>query len=212
MQANAIAYEAVQISAPTSREFGEFYAIYEEALPKAERKSRTEIEKLVTRRDYRLLALLAAGRVCAFAIVFVSTSAPVALLEYMATEKGQRNQGLGGKLFAQALAVAATRVLLVEVDAEREQAADTALRARRKQFYLRHGCIQIPKLDYRMPTLADQRPPMMDLLVHPNGQTLSLDPATLRTWLEVLYVEVYGRPKSDPAITRMLAALQDMSE
>jgi hypothetical protein len=92
----------------------------------------------------------------------------------------------------------------VEVDSEREQAKDLAIRIRRKNFYLRLGCIQIEGLDYLMPAVSEERPPVMDLLYHAGGRAHIVTGAQLRVWLTTLYVEVYGRSADDSDIALML--------
>jgi GNAT superfamily N-acetyltransferase len=188
----------------TSPEFDEFFAIYEEALPAAERKSRDAIAQILERNDYKIYVVQSQSHVVAFSIVFMSNTSPVALLEYMATKKGMRNAGLGARLFEHAVEAKGERTLLVEVDSEREQAKDNDLRVRRKNFYLRLGCKQIQGLDYLMPQVSDARPPVMDLLYYSSGEELTIDQSTLRSWLGAIYSEVYGRSRDDENINNMI--------
>jgi GNAT superfamily N-acetyltransferase len=197
-------FKPIVITSAHGREFEEFYAIYKEALPSSERKSRADVEKIPGRADYRLIGIEEDSAIIAFAILFLSTKRPLALLEYMATAQGHRNKGLGAHLFKLALEAAAQRVVLIEADSEREHSADNGIRIRRKEFYFRQGCAQIDGLDYRMPMVGSGSPPVMDLLLHPNGQHVELDVTTVRTWLETIYTEVYARPKNDVAIRQMI--------
>ncbi len=205
--AGSAAYEEIEIVSAQSPAFDAFYAIYEEALPAGERKSRGALAALVARRDYSVLALVAEGTVRAFAIVFLSATADVGLLEYMATEKGWRNARLGERLFHAARARMGDRVMLVEVDSEREDAKDRDIRVRRKDFYLRLGCKQIAGVDYVMPMVSSERPPVMDLLYHDGGRGVSVTKDLLRTWLTTIYIEVYDRSGDDPAIEAMVSGL-----
>ena len=205
-------FDTIYLDTPLSREFTDFYAIYEEALPAGERKSRTVLESLVGSPHYRFIGLSDRARLVAFAMVFISDTARVALLEYMATDKAYRNKGLGARLFTLALQAAGARVLLVEADSEREHCDDQTLRARRKNFYLKQGCVPVTGLDYKMPQISSERPPLMDLLVHPNGLVIDFDAASIRQWLEIIYVEVYGRRPGDSAIAQMVAAYTDAAE
>jgi GNAT superfamily N-acetyltransferase len=201
---NSDPFEEIVIADACSAAFDQFFAIYKEALPAGERKPREDIAALIKRPDCSILGLARDGEVIAFAIVFASDTAPVGLLEYMATSKTQRNAGLGARLFAMALAHMEGRVMLVEVESEREETADLPLRMRRKNFYFRLGCQQVEKLDYIMPMVSEDRPPVLDLLYHAGGQTLTITDTMLRTWLETVYIGVYGRSASDGNIAHML--------
>lgn len=185
-----------------------FAAIYEEALPEAERKAAADIAALGARPDYAFELLRLDGEVAGFLIVYLSQAHPMSLLEYAAVDASRRNAGLGGLLLQRALGLSDGRAMLVEVDSDREaQAADRALRSRRKRFYLRHGCRQVPGVHYVMPTVGKDAPPPMDLLVATPDEAVS--PATLRLWLSDIYANVYARPQDDPAIDRMIAPLPD---
>jgi GNAT superfamily N-acetyltransferase len=198
-------FEEIVISRAATAAFEQFYAIYDEALPAGERKPRAALEALTARRDYTILGVTRSREVVAFAIVFASSAAPVGLLEYMATTKALRNAGIGASLFRSALARVGERVMLVEVDSERERTArDLDIRIRRKNFYLRMGCTQVEGLDYIMPKVGEEPPPVMDLLFHPNGLNIAVTDEVLRLWLGVVYAEVYDRSRHDPDIERML--------
>jgi GNAT superfamily N-acetyltransferase len=201
---NSDPFEEIVIADACSAAFDQFFAIYEEALPAGERKPREDIVALCKRPDCSILGLARDGEVIAFAIVFASDTAPVGLLEYMATTKALRNAGLGARLFAMALARMEGRVMLVEVESEREETTDLPLRMRRKNFYFRLGCQQVERLDYIMPMVSADRPPVLDLLYHAGGKTLTVTDAMLRTWLETIYVGVYDRSASDGNIALML--------
>ncbi|MBD3768953.1 MAG: GNAT family N-acetyltransferase [Rhodobacterales bacterium] len=201
---NTDPFEEIVIADACSAAFDQFFAIYEEALPAGERKPREAIVALSKRSDSAILGLSCDGQVVAFAIVFASNTAPVGLLEYMATSKALRNAGLGKRLFAMALARMEGRVMLVEVESEREKTADTPLRLRRKNFYCRLGCQQVEKLDYIMPMVSAEKPPVLDLLFHTGGQAITVTDTLLRTWLETVYTEVYGRRINDSNIALML--------
>lgn len=201
-------FNEIAINNVNSDAFDQFFAIYEEALPAGERKSREVIKKLVERPDYKIIGLADANEIVAFAIVFTSMNHEVGLLEYMATQKTYRNAGLGAQLFRLALACMSNRIMLVEVDSEREAAPDREIRIRRKNFYLRLGCIQIPGLDYLMPAVSDERPPVMDLLYYPQFHSFPLTSLLVKNWLTTIYAEVYGRDAQDPDIVKMLTTLK----
>ncbi len=199
-------YSIRRLESSDSESFDQFFDIYVEALPVGERKPKANIESLLFRTDYSIFVATDQASVVAFAIVFASQNTPVALLEYMATKKGLRNTGLGKRLFVHALESVGNRVMLVEVDSERERAADNEIRVRRKNFYIRNGCRQIEGLDYLMPQVSDAKPPVMDLLYHAGGDEIDITEQSLKIWLSTLYAEVYNRDKKDRAIAEMLDA------
>lgn len=197
-----------QLKVSAGRRFDEFFAIYSASLPAREQKTREEIESLIKRPDYKILVLEDHERVLAFSIIFSSSEAGVALLEYMATDQVHRNAGLGQAMFQESLASASSYPMLIEVDSERQDSADRDLRMRRKNFYRRGGALQIKGLDYQLPLQGKGAPPVMDLLLHPNGTGLTELPLErLRIWLEVLFVQVYGQSAADSRIVDMLRPL-----
>ena len=195
------------ITRPDDPRFGDFLRIYEEALPERERKTSDEIRAQITRDDYKLVLAVRDGRVVGFIALYVSLSQPIALLEYMATDKTCRNMGLGALMFRESLSRAAGRPVLVEVDSPREQAPDMDLRKRRQSFYLREGCAVAEGLDYILPLKGRDAPPVMDLMVHRNGQPeVVLSPSLLRAWLQDIYVGVYEQSADDERIQAMLVS------
>jgi hypothetical protein len=199
----------IELDSASGRRFEELYAIYESSLAARERKKRAEVEALIGRAGYRVLALESDEHVIAFSMLFVSRAGGIALLEYMATDAAHRNAGLGAEIFERSLAHVDALPLLVEVDSDREPAPDRAIRARRKRFYRRCGCLSIEGLEYRLPLAGRGAPPQMDLLIHPNGRPLQLSKRRLREWLEAVFVEVYGQRPDDPRIAGMIEPLRD---
>ena len=200
-------YRIAEMGAPADERFEALYEIYASALPVREQKTREEIFALVGRCDYKIIISDDGHQLLGFAIVFVSATQPVALLEYMATHQDHRNMGLGARIFDASLEAASRRPMLVEVDSERENSADRAIRIRRKNFYRRLGCLQIDALNYVLPLLGEGEPPRMDLLVHPNGREQPISPHEMSDWLGVLYAEVYHQRADDPRIEGMLRNL-----
>ncbi len=194
----------VEIKDPNGTDFEQFFQIYEEALPANERKSREQVAEFVTRLDYHVLVVKSGEQVLCFLIVFMSLNQEVGLLEYMATARQARNQGLGAEMFKKAAEIAGERPLLVEVDSEREDSLDREIRRRRKNFYFRSGCQQIEGLNYLMPQVSDSKPPVMDLLYYWKGCTTRPSDDLIRCWIKTVYAEVYQRPPDDPGIEWMI--------
>ena len=200
--------EFVLITDPDSTEFQRFSQIYEEALPSSERKPHAAVAGLAVRKDYHIIGLKLDGEVVSFLILFTSLTQQVALLEYMATDQAHRNKHLGADMFRKAVEIAGSFPLLVEVDSEREDSEDREIRIRRKSFYLRLGCRQIPRLDYLMPQVGDSVPPTMDLLVHHSDVSELPGCEQVRLWLRTIYKEVYDCRSDDSRIDQMVANLE----
>ena len=172
-------------------------AIYVDALPACERKPTAWLRSLPGRADYAVLVAERDAAVVGFAIVFVPANAgDAALLEYMAVAAADRGGGVGGRLFAGAMAVA-SRPVLVEVK------SDDADAERRRDFYRRHGCGQVIGLSYQCP-LPDAPP--MGLMV---GGASDVPRLALSRWLSTVYADVYGQPRDDPRLAAMLATVAD---
>jgi len=194
------------IPAPDSPLFAELWRIYATAIAANERKPRWMIEAMCAREEYRLLTLGDAQRASAFAIVYLSRESDCALLEYMAVDACERNQGLGAQMLQGAFAAANAereRTLLLEVDSPCEQCEDRELRTRRQKFYLRNGCRRVEGLHYLLPAWLPITPPMMDLLLLRNDVAAPAK-EDLRRWLKDVYVNVYGTNGEDARIEMML--------
>ncbi|MBC8089845.1 MAG: hypothetical protein H7Z40_21505 [Phycisphaerae bacterium] len=202
----------VQITDSNGEAFAQLFAIYEESMPTSERKTRAAIAALVDRNDYHVVGMKVLDEVVAFFILFLSARHAVGLLEYMATKNSSRSRGLGSDLFKKAAELAGALPMLIEVDSERERLPDQHLRARRKTFYLRHGCRQMPNLDYLMPTIGVAEPPTMDLLCYWKDRTDTPSSDVIREWLERIYVEVYGCARDDHRIDLMVQGFMNGAE
>ncbi|MEQ8734927.1 MAG: GNAT family N-acetyltransferase [Rhodospirillaceae bacterium] len=185
-------------------EFDQLFDIYANSIPPEEQKSRLEVGRLLARPDYKIFIEKLDGIVRGFSIFYLSTNYDIALLEYMATDKSSRNQGIGAKLFLYGLASASGRSILIEVDSDRENTPDRTIRIRRKNFYRRLGAHQIVGLDYKLPLPGKGEPPVMDLMLHPNGRDEPFTKHDVRYWLQDIYVNVYNQSRADPRIIRML--------
>jgi hypothetical protein len=189
--------------------FRQFFDIYASSLPAREQKSRSEIAAMLHRRDYRIYLLENGAEVLGFSILFLAEREPMALLEYMATRADQRNAGLGARAFQAGLAAVAGRRLLVEVDSPREDSPDRAIRERRQRFYGRQGCLLIQGLPYVLPLPGEGKPPLMDLMLHLNGDSKPVSRERLQSWLGVIYEAVYGQSPGDRRIATMLRDVSD---
>ena len=188
------------------RLFTELLRIYEEAIPESERKGANALAGMVERPEYQILLGVEGVSVAGFSIACALQGTDAALLEYMAVAAGYRGQGLGGRLFQETVSTAAMagRHVLIEVDSDRMADEDAA---RRKRFYLAHGCRELEGLAYRMPKVGEAEPPPMELMLYCAAMPRSLEKARLRTWLEACDEQVYGVAAASGRVARMLERL-----
>lgn len=182
------------------------FEIYERALPASERKSRNEISELLARDDFRLTIAELDDEVIGVSIVYISNSAPISLLDYMATSPAYRNMGIGAHMFRHALDVSGGRLLFVEVESVSGSSEERAMQIRRQEWYVRLGCQVLDEIDYRMPQLNEIPPPPLNLMYHRNDTLLSPSEQNLREWISCIYSDVYGLDHSEHAIEAMLSA------
>jgi GNAT superfamily N-acetyltransferase len=203
-----------QLVSSEGETFRQLYAIYAASIAAREQKREGWIAAMIDAPEYRVWVAKADGRVRGFSILFVPAAGGFALLEYMAVAPEARNHGLGADLFRRTAEQAVTPEgrplpVLLEVDSDREDASDRALRTRRERFYRRLGCLRIAGLHYVMPLAGEGAPPEMDLLVYMAEPPGRLARSQVRLWLETIYRDVYHCPPDDPRLAQMLAGLPD---
>jgi hypothetical protein len=194
--------------------FSALFEIYAEAIPAGESKSREELTEMVRSPNYCVLLFEASGAVVGFSMLFLPELESYALLEYMAVSKGYRSRGLGSELFQTTISTdflpARYEAVVVEIDSPREQTApDREIRARRRNFYQRNGCMPIPDLDYLFPLVCAAPAPQMDLLIHFRHHRQTVSKEKLRRWLASIFAEVYAMARDDRRIEQMLRNLRD---
>jgi ribosomal protein S18 acetylase RimI-like enzyme len=187
----------------TDTRFEALTLIYAESFPASERKSIAELRRMLERDSYYFLGACAAGSLVGFSISAMLAGTNAALLEYLAVASEYRAAGVGQELFANTAAhrELSGRQLLIEVESHGHSAA------RRKAFYRQLGCRQIEGLFYRMPRVSDDDPPPMEVLIYGRAIPECVSKATVRSWLEACYTQVYGMSLADPRIEEMLSPL-----
>jgi len=135
------------------------------------------------------------------------------LLEYMAVDERLRGSGLGSTLLKssieQLFETHGTRALLIEIDSPEKSSIDHEIRQKREAFYRRLGALKIDPFDYILALQSSEKAPPMELLVY-HLRMREVSKETLHTWLEKLYVDVYGCTNDDPRIAHMLAPMPPM--
>ena len=197
----------IDISRATDAQRDAFIAIYEEALPPSERKPRGTILALAARADFRMLLLVNGAAVAGFAILYMPASETFALLEYMAVGEPGRGRGTGARIFADVLEAVGGRMLIIEIDSDREDSADREMRTRRRRFYERGGAQRIDGVAYRMPVVGEGEPPAMDLMLHARGRAVTVTPALAADWISKIYRDVYGVEIAERDLRPMLEGM-----
>jgi GNAT superfamily N-acetyltransferase len=213
-----------QLESSEGETFRQLYAIYAASIAAREQKREAWIAAMIEAPEYHVWVAKAGGLVRGFSILFVSAAGGFALLEYMAVAPDQRNHGLGAELFRRTVEHAVTPEgrklpVLLEVDSDREDASDRAIRTRREGFYRRLGCLRIAGLRYLMPLAGEGSPPEMDLLIYisePLGRLArsevprsEVTRSQVKRWLETIYTDVYHCSPDDPRLAQMVAGLPD---
>lgn len=199
----------IEIGGASAEQREAFLAIYEEALPPSERKPRDTILGLAARADFRVMLWLRGEVVTGFAIVFVPPGEDFALLEYLGVLAGERGRGTGAAILGEVLAAIGERLLVIEVDSDREESADRETRTRRRSFYERAGARRLDGVDYRMPRVGEGMPPAMDLMLHARGKALRVTPARAGHWIRTIYRGVYGIGIGERDVQAMLRGMTE---
>ena len=195
------------LSHQNTSEFDGFYAIYSRAFPLSEQKSRDALVAMQQASCYTIYLAYDDEKIVGFCIMYHPYNEDFFLLEYMAIDEKKRSLGFGSTLLThsieQLFATHGTRIILIEIDAPKEASLEQTICTKREEFYRRLGALKIESFEYILPLQLHGKPPPMKLLVYcPTVCTLSKK--MLQTWLEKLYMGVYGCSKNDPRITQML--------
>lgn len=206
--------EVERVGRASAAQFEDFYRIYATSIPAREKKDRSAMEALVADASYQAWVGRVDARIVGMAVYFAPPGDDFALLEYIAVDGDTRGRGLGGALFRSTLALVrrdqADRVVLLEVDSDRDQSApDRVLRRRRKTFYRRFGCRVVMGCDYLFPLPGEGAPPIMDLMIHHVAASPAIPRAHLTRWLRTIYRDVYACSEADPRLARMVQTVSD---
>lgn len=184
-------------------------AIYDQALPACERKSRNTLEDMLHASYYRFYVGEDEGEVRAFAIIYAPQGQDHGLLEYLATDHRCRSQGYGGQFMRYLNKEFQGRHMLIEADSPHQPSEDHAIRLKRLRFYQRHGNLEAEGLTYLLPLDTHGTPPEMVLLLQSPEYTTTVPKERLRYWLTDIYTTVYRCAANDPRLDKMLNGLAE---
>ncbi|MBN1839359.1 MAG: GNAT family N-acetyltransferase [Campylobacterales bacterium] len=188
--------------------FDGFYAIYTEAFPLSEQKSKETLLAMLDASFYTIYLAYHDEKIVGFCIMYHPQNTDFFLLEYIAITPHIQAKGLGSFLLKESIELLfekeGIRPILIEIDSPEHASFEQEIREKRERFYRKMGALKIKPFDYILPLHSDETPPPMKLLLlhYPYA---TLEKATLKRWLETLYNGAYNCPKDDPRIAQMLA-------
>ena len=192
-------------------DFDSLGRIYADSFPEGERKSIAKLSGMIEDPAYHFLTVSQSKTVVGYSIAACLKDCDACLLEYMSVDREHRGQGIGQFLFGQTAKSSplSDRILLIEVESDKTESPEKAIRTRRKAFYRRLGCREIPFLNYLMPKVSTGTLPPMDWMVYHPSLPRSIEKCRLRHWLQSCYTQVYGQAGNDPRIESMLHGLPE---
>lgn len=186
-----------------SAEFRDAMSIYNASFPVHERRDEGTIERRVREGFYRMYVGKRGGRVVFLALMHPVGNTEFALLDYMATDPGHRNQKTGEsflRLFTDELRKSERfKYLALEVE-NPARGENRDQRARRLRFYARCGAKIMQGVKYLMPVKPGYPPEDMVLMVLPEYPGGTMPGALARDIIMRIYREVYGRDENDPLL------------
>lgn len=199
----------IEVIDPQSAVSERALAIYEAVIPKAEQKTRAQILASLAHADVRFWAYERGGEVIGLSFLYAPQQEAVMLLEYLAVAPHAQGGGVGSALVTASFDASRHSpgaVLLIEVDSEADtvDAAERAVRLKRKQFYRRLGCREVQGFDYILPLENYGPAPKMNLLVL-GAEGDWFETARLRRALAGIYRNVYACAPDDPRLGAMFA-------
>ena len=126
----------------TRQDVRQMKKLYVEAFPKAERRPWWLIAKKRREGASDVWAVCADGEFVGMAVTL--NCGDRVLLDYFATQAQKRGSGIGAKALALLQEKYADKLFLLEVETTKKPSAEAELRARRKNFYLRCGMVEMP--------------------------------------------------------------------
>ncbi len=200
-----------RLTSADGAEFEGLYAIYEEAIPASERKTRAQMRAMTANASYRIVVAALYGKVAGFSTLYFLKNPNFVLLEYMAVDASMRGRGIGSSIFRESARLLQEELgdapMIIEIDSDREESMDRPKRLQRIAFYRALDCRRLEGVDYILPLDTGEKPPVMDLFIWRRSKTTSIEKNDLRHYLRQIYVEVYSCSPDDPRIYSMLKGL-----
>ncbi|HZW03083.1 MAG TPA: GNAT family N-acetyltransferase, partial [Anaerolineaceae bacterium] len=153
----------------------EWLALYESAFPQGERFPVETMRTILRNGEPPCVQMLAvldeSGALVGLAVVELREQLQAMFLWYLAVTPAQRSQGLGSQIYRRLIAEfgAGCQALVfdVEIPELAVDAVERSLRARRIEFYRRHGARVLSGIDYAIHPSPDDPPVALHFMVHP---------------------------------------------
>lgn len=187
--------------------FADFMCIYNDAFSPSEQKSPDDLYTMLMSGCYQFYGVFLQGVLCAFGVVYTSTTPKVALLEYIATSPEQRGKGIGGTLLDFISKNLAEYTIVLEVKSPFETLEDIDFR--RLDFYKRHGAKHIENFQYILPLDTGLPPHKMVLLIINAPLADTITTKNLRAMVYDIYQGAYQKPPEDERLRIMFKGLPE---
>jgi len=191
---------AESLTAGDLRSDQEWWQIYEDSFPAAEREAPDVIVKSVVQGVGMAFRIRREGVTIGLATTHLLKDPAAVFLVYLAVDSTQRNQGTGGELLQGAWEAGAERLsqqglepvgLIWEVDRPEPTAGDAGARLRRIAFFERHGGKVLDR-PYMQPPLDGTTLVPMRLMLRPAGDDGIPERETIEGLVRAMYFEKYG--------------------
>ncbi len=184
------------------------FAIYCSSIVLSEQKTKATLQEMLLNENYYFFALSEDKKIIGISVIYAPTYLDYCLLEYLAIDANKRNGGYGGKFLSMLIKEFKNNNIIIEIDSPYEESQEQVLRQKRMGFYARHGFVYIEGLRYILPLKGHgQTPPEMILMLCSNIYKASVPKAKINSWLNDIYVSVYGCKPNDSRIEEMLGGL-----
>jgi GNAT superfamily N-acetyltransferase len=182
--------------------------IYADSFPANQRHPAEVIRERVAAERYTLMVGRREGEVVFFALLWPLRGSEFVLLDYMATKKTHRGEGIGAAFLKSVSRMAALegKFLLMEVE-DPTRGGNREERARRAQFYRRQGAKELQGVRYLMPGLSGGPPTEMILMVLPPRSEAEMDGTIVRQVVMQIYKELYSRDGEDGLLNSFIGEI-----
>ncbi len=201
---------SITVTQPTqlsAKQTEQLRAIYLDSFPSYERADFSYLLNSIARGARWCFTAMQDDEMLGMAIIVPHVASDIHLLEYLAVSNQVRGRGIGGRLLDEVITAIRTRPgtlgLLIEVEpADEGNEAERHLRARRLEFYRRHGARLVEGApDYYVP-MADREGTLRMILLWLPFTASARVPAGAQ-WSECIlniYARSYELPRQHPLV------------
>jgi len=194
-----------EISDTNHEDFKEAIEIYNESFPSNERHKTSTIKERVAKGLYRVVVGRLKNEVVFMALFWPLRNTEFILFDYLAVKKNYRNRGIGTKFMENIFDILNVKNKYFILEVENPDYGDNReQRARRVEFYKRHGAKQMKNLRYILPPLSGDTPTEMILMVLPQYKSGKISGKLVKKIIIQIYKELYDRNENDPLLNSFI--------